>query len=87
MHHTQSECRWISATEETVVQTLERDVVSIETLLDPFVAVEAELYRVREIGADLEKGWSPVAIVNVKVIMIDGNRLSGEVESYALALS
>ena len=77
--------RWIGATEKSVVQTLELNVGPRQVLLDPLMTIEAELYRVGEVGSDLKKCRSPFAILNVKVEMFDGDGLSGEIESRAFA--
>ena len=45
--------------------------------------VEAQLDRIREIGPEFEKGGSPLRVLHVEVVMIDGDRLAREVEGDA----
>src|ERR1700724_2985322 len=57
--------------EKTVVEALEADPFSAQLLLDPLVAVEAELPRVGQIGADLDECRPPVRILEVEVELVD----------------
>src|SRR5262245_59418041 len=73
----------IGTREKPIVQTLEPDPLAPQLLLHPLVAVQTDPDRVRDIRADLDEGRSPRGILQVKVIVIDGDRLSGEVERHA----
>ena len=42
--------------------------------------VETELDGIRDVGADLQKRRAPVSILDVEVVMVDRDRLPGEVE-------
>src|SRR5216684_1815261 len=75
----------IGAGEEAVVETLEPDAVAAEGLLDPLVAVETELHRIRQIRPDFEEGGAPGAILHVKVVVIDGDRLPREIKNGRVA--
>ena len=70
----------VGTREEAVVETLEPNALAAEVLLDPLVAVETELHGIRQVGADLEKAGTPVAVVDVEVVVIDRDPLAGEVE-------
>src|SRR5262245_20434112 len=61
----------IATREKPVVQTLEADPLSRQLLFYPFVAVQTDLDRIRDIGADLDEGRSPGGILEVEVIVID----------------
>src|SRR5438309_9927191 len=82
-----SERARIGAGEEAVVETVEPDAVAAEALLDPLVAVETELHRIRirQIRPDFEEGGAPGAILHVKVVVIDGDRLPREIKNGRVA--
>src|SRR6516225_6356680 len=67
----------IGTRQKTIVQTLEADPLSAQLLLHPFVAVQTDLDRVRDVRADLDEGRAPRGILEVEVIVIDGDRLPG----------
>ena len=73
----------VGAGQEAVVEALEANAIAAEALLHPLVAVETELHRIRQIGPDLQEGRAPVAIVDVEVVVVDGDRLAREVEHRA----
>ncbi len=79
------QARGVGAREKAIVETVERDPLPPQLLLHPLVAVEAQLDRIREIRPKLEKGWAPVRILNVEVVVIDRDRLPREVERHSLA--
>lgn len=70
----------IGTREKAVVEALEPDPLALELLLDPLVPVETELDRVRQVGADLEERGPPFPVLDVEVIMLDRDRLAGEIE-------
>src|SRR6185295_4004037 len=47
------------------------------------MAIQAQLDRVRQVGADFEERRPPVAILEIKVEMVDEDGLPGEVETDA----
>jgi len=75
----------VGARKEPIVEALEANAIAAEALLHPLMAVETELHRIREIGADLEKGGPPVTVLDVEVVMIDGHRLPREVKDGCVA--
>src|SRR6266568_721317 len=70
----------LPAGQETVVQRLEPEVLLSQPLLHPFVSVQAELDRVRQVGADLEEGGPPLRVLDIEVVVLHENRLAREVE-------
>ena len=75
----------VGAGQEAVVEAFEPDAIPPEALLDPLVAIETALHGVREVRADLEARGAPVTIVDVEVVLIDGDRLAREVEHGRMA--
>jgi hypothetical protein len=75
----------VGAREKPIVEALKANAIAAEALLHPLMAVETELHRIREIGADLEKGGPPIAVLDVEVVMIDGHRLPREVKDGCVA--
>jgi len=71
------------AGEEAIVEALEREMLMAHLLLGPPVAVEAELDRVREVGADFQERGTLIAVLHVEIVMIDEDRLAGEVKAHA----
>jgi hypothetical protein len=71
----------IGAGPEAVVETLEANTIAPEALLHPFVAIETELHGIGQIRADLEERRAPRPIVDIKVVVVDGDRLAREVEA------
>src|SRR5262249_53595196 len=67
--------------EKPVVETLEAHALATQLLFDPFMAIQTEFHGVREVGADLHERRTPVAIVEVEVVLIDRYRLAGELEA------
>ena len=65
---------------KAVVQALEANAIAAEPLLDPLMAVETELDRVGQIRADLEECRPPLAVVDIEVVLIDGDRLPRKVK-------
>jgi hypothetical protein len=57
------ECDRIGTGEKPVVERLKPTVSAPQVLLHPLVAVETEFHGIRQIGADLHKCRTPVAIV------------------------
>jgi hypothetical protein len=49
------------------------------------VTIETELHRIGEVCGDLQERGVPLSIVNVEVIVIDGDRLTREVEQRRVA--
>ena len=47
--------RTIRTRQKPVIETLEGDVITTKTLLDPLVPVETQLDRIRKVGANLEE--------------------------------
>ena len=76
---------WVGAREDAIVETVERDALPPQLLLDPLVAVEAQLDRIREIRPKFDKRRAPVRILDVEVVVIDRDRLPGEVERHRRA--
>src|SRR5215831_3223235 len=74
---------WIGTREKAVVQTLESDSSPMQLLLDPLVPIQTDLKVVRDVGPDLDECRPPRIVVDVEVVVIDGDRLSGEVERHA----
>jgi hypothetical protein len=70
----------IGTCEEAIVETLERHARASQLLLDPFVAVETQLDRIREIGPDFQERRPPLGVLDVEVVVIDGDGLAREVE-------
>src|SRR5712691_3534562 len=70
----------LPAGQETVVQCLESEMLSPQLLLHPFVSVQAELDRVRQVGPDLEEGGPPLEVLDVEVVVLHEDRLAREVE-------
>jgi hypothetical protein len=54
-------------------------------LFHPFVPVQTQFDRIRDIRADLDKRGSPFTILQVEVVVIDRDRLPGEIEGHAPA--
>ena len=71
----------IGTGEKPVVERLEPDALPTQLLLHPFVAIETEFHGVRQIGADLHERRTPVAIVDVEVVLIDRKPLARELEA------
>jgi len=71
----------IGTREKPVVERLEPNALATQLLLHPFVAVETEFHRIRQIGADLHERRTPVAIVDVEVVLIDRDPLARELEA------
>jgi len=71
---------WIGGVQEAVVEALEREALATHLLLDPFMAVEAELDGVGQIRTDLDEGRSPVGVLKVEIVMVDEDALAGEVK-------
>ena len=66
--------------QEAVVQTLERQVRAAQLLLHPLVTVQTDLHGIREIGADLQEGRSPLLVLDVEVVVIHGHRLARKIK-------
>jgi hypothetical protein len=66
---------------------LKANAIATETLLDPLMTVETELHGIGQVRADFQKRWSPVLIVHVKVIVIDGDRLPRKIKHGRPALA
>jgi hypothetical protein len=49
------------------------------------VTVETEFHRIREVRADLQERGTPFAIVDVEIVVIDGDRLAGEIKYGGMA--
>ena len=75
----------IGAREKAVVEAGKGDLRGAQLLFHPFVAVQADFDRVREIGADLDEGGAPRGVVQIKVIVIDRHGLPGEIERHRFA--
>ena len=73
----------IGTREKAVVETLETNAVPPELLFHPLMAVETNLDRIRQIGADLDERRAPLAIVDVEVVLRGGDPLAREVEGDA----
>src|SRR5207237_8943324 len=58
--------------QEPVVEALETNAAACEPLLHPFMAIETELHRIREIAPDITEGGNPVAVMDVDVVEFDG---------------
>src|SRR5262249_24772855 len=71
----------IGTGEKPVVETLEAHVLATQLLFHPLMAVETELHWVRQIRADLHEGRTPVAIVDVEVVLIDRHGLTRKFEA------
>lgn len=69
--------------QETVVQTLKANALPAQLLLDPLVAIEAELDRIGQIGTDFEKRWTPVAVLDIEIEVVDEDGLAAELEADA----
>ena len=71
-----------SGHERNPLSRLEADAIPAEALFDPFV-FETELDRIGQIRADLDERRTPVAVVDVEVVVIDRDGLPREVTHYA----
>ena len=67
----------ISAREEAVVERLIGNPPLRQLPLGPFVTVEADLDWPWSIGADLQERWTKLEILQVEVVVVDGDRLAG----------
>ena len=72
----------IGAREKAVVETCERDARPAQLLFHPFMPVETQLDRIRDIGPDLDERGAPLRVLRIEVIVIDGDRLSREIERH-----
>ena len=70
----------VGAGEKPIVEALKANAIAAEALLHPLVAVETELDGIGQVGADLQERRPPVAIVDVEVVVVDGDRLAREVK-------
>src|SRR5919109_4035353 len=52
----------IRTRQKTVIEAFEAHAVAAEPLLDPLMAIETQLYRIRKIRADLQERRAPVAV-------------------------
>src|SRR5437879_4288629 len=68
---------------EAVVEAFEGEFLTARLLLGPLVRVEAQPNRVRQIAADLDEGWTPLAILQIEVVLIDVHRLAREGETHS----
>jgi hypothetical protein len=71
----------VVAGEKAIVQALKADALAQQLLLDPLVAVQAQLDRVGQVGADFEERRAPVAVLDVVIQMVDIDRLAGELKA------
>lgn len=46
------------------------------------MTIQTEFDRIRQVRADLEERGTPVAVVEIEVIVVDGNRLARELETH-----
>jgi hypothetical protein len=70
----------VGAPPEAVVQALEADGLFAQLLLEPLVAVQADPDRIRQTRPDLDERRSPFGVLQVEVVVLDGNRLARERE-------
>ena len=73
----------IVAGQEAVVEAGEPEADLPRLLLGPLVAVQADPHRVRQVGPDLHEARSPLPILDVEVVVVDGHRLPRELEQHA----
>jgi hypothetical protein len=60
-------------------------VVAAEPLFHPLVTVETALHWIREVRADLQERGAPRAIVDVEVVVINGDGLARKIEHRRVA--
>src|SRR5213593_4697940 len=70
----------IGARQKPVIETGEGNLLAPQLLFHPLVAIQTDLDRVRYIRADLDEGWSPGGVLQIKVVVIDGYGLPREIE-------
>src|SRR5262249_3198987 len=74
------QCVWVRAAEEPIVQGGETNPPAGQLPLGPFVAIEADLDRVRGVATNLDERGSPLGVEQVDVVVIDVNRSTMERE-------
>ena len=73
--------RRVDTREKAIVQAFEADTVAPEALLHPFMAIETEFDWVGQVGADLQKRRPPFSVVDIEVVVVDGDRLARKLEA------
>jgi hypothetical protein len=73
----------VGTRQKPIIETLETNPLAPELLLDPLMAVETDLYRVRDVGADLDECRPPLAIVEVEIVLRGRDPLAREVKGHA----
>src|SRR2546426_99556 len=64
------------------VEARKPDALPAQVLLHPLVPIETQLDGIRDVRADLQKGGTPVSVVDVEIEVFDRNSLPGEVEDH-----
>src|SRR3990172_7489020 len=59
---------------DAIVQCFKGNATPLELALEPFMAVDAHLYRVRKVRAELDKQRTEVPVVQIEVVLIDHGR-------------
>ena len=74
------QARRVGAGEKPIIETVKGDVGATQLLLHPLVTVETELDRIGQEGSELQKRRPPLRVLDVEVVMIDGDPLARKVE-------
>src|SRR5262245_2450666 len=61
---------------------IEGDALFAQLLLEPFVAIQAYAGRIRQVSADLDECRSPFRVLQIEVVLLDGDRLAREREAH-----